>query len=82
MPTIHRERGYNFNFFGGEVANEPPHIHIWGKGGEMKIWLDANLTIARCYNIPAHEQTKLLKIVKEKKKIFLKEWYAIKKQTR
>jgi hypothetical protein len=34
----------------------------------MKIWLNVDLDIDKCYNIPVHEQTKLLKIVKENKK--------------
>lgn len=80
MPEIHRERGYKFYFYSGEVANEPPHIHLWGKGGEMKIWLDS-LEIAEVYNIPSHEQTKLLKIIKERKEEFLQKWYEVKKRS-
>jgi len=79
MPTIHRERGYKFYFWVGETANEPPHVHIWGNEGEMKVWL-ADLSIEECYNIPNHEQTKLLKIVKEHQEEFLKKWYAIKQR--
>jgi len=37
MPTIHRERGYKFHFWVGEVANEPPHVHISSERGEMKV---------------------------------------------
>jgi hypothetical protein len=80
-PTIHRERGYKFHFWVGEVAQEPPHIHVWGQGGDMKVWLDS-LEIADCYKISAHEQTKLLKIIKEHRQEFLNKWYEIKKRTK
>jgi len=79
-PTIHRERGYKFYFWVGEVATEPPHVHLWGNGGSMKVWLN-DLSIAECYKIPIHEQTKLLKIIKEHCREFLKKWYEIKKRT-
>ena len=81
MPTIHRERGYKFHFWVGETANEPAHVHIWKSGESMKVWLNEDLEIAECCNVPAHEQTKLLKIVKDNKKFFLDKWYAVKKRT-
>jgi Domain of unknown function (DUF4160) len=82
MPTIHRERGYKFHFWVGEVANEPPHVHIWGNEGEIKVWLNAGLEIEECYNIPNHEQTKLLKTIKEHRKEFLEKWYEVKKRSK
>ena len=36
LPTVLREFGYRFHFYSNE-GDEPPHIHITGKGGEMKI---------------------------------------------
>ena len=36
MPTIHRERGYRF-YFNSNENNEPPHVHIKGEKGRMKV---------------------------------------------
>ena len=45
MPTVLTKDGFRFFFYSRE-GNEPPNIHIIGKGGEMKIWLN-NLVIAK-----------------------------------
>jgi hypothetical protein len=34
MPTIYRENGFRFFFYTHE-GNEPAHVHVIGKGGEM-----------------------------------------------
>ena len=73
MPTIHRERGYRF-YFNSDEGTEPPHVHIRGKEGRMKVWLN-DLTIAKVRGVPSHEQTKLLAISEAKQKQFLKDWY-------
>jgi hypothetical protein len=36
MPVIHREAGLVFRFFSNE-NNEPPHIHVYGQKGGMKV---------------------------------------------
>ena len=79
MPTIHRESGYSFRFYSRE-NNELPHIHIWGKGGQLKVWLAKDLEIAEVYSIPPHEQTKILKIIENNKQKFLYEWFEFKKR--
>lgn len=38
LPTILREYGYRFHFYSNE-GKEPPHVHVTGKGGEMKVWI-------------------------------------------
>jgi hypothetical protein len=37
MVKVLEFRGYRFYFYEGEVALEPPHIHIKGEKGRMKI---------------------------------------------
>jgi len=39
----------------------------------MKVWLTKDLEIAEVYNIPPHEQTKILKIIEKNKQKFLYE---------
>lgn len=79
MPTIHREGNYKFRFYSNE-NNEPPHIHVWSPNGQMKVWLNVDLDIDECYNIPRHEWGKILEIIAENKKTFLKKWYDFKKR--
>lgn len=70
---VHEERGYRFYFYSGEWASEPPHIHIKGERGRMKVWLNS-LQIASCRGIPPHEQNKLLDIVENNQQLFLARW--------
>jgi len=63
MPTIHREKGYLFHFRAGEVLEEPAHIHVEGEKGSMKVWLNEDLEIAYS-SLSAHEEKKVLKIIK------------------
>jgi len=74
-PRLDRQRGYLFYFRAAEVLIEPAHIHIEGEKGAMKIWIPS-LEIAECYNIPTHEQNKLLDIVATN----CAKWLAIWKQ--
>ena len=46
----------------------------------MKVWLNKNLEIAECYNIPHHEWGKILGIIKNNQKIFLKKRYEFKER--
>jgi hypothetical protein len=71
MTKVHEELGYRFYFYEGEVTNEPPHVHIRGEKGRMKVWL-LPLEIEHCRGIPAHEQNKLLEIVEKHRQSFLK----------
>jgi len=79
MPTIHREGSYKFLFYSLE-NNEPPHIHVWTTSGQMKVWLNEDLEIEKCYNIPRHEWGKILGIIERNKKTFLTKWYEFKKR--
>jgi hypothetical protein len=79
MPTIHREGSYKFRFYSNE-NNEPPHIHVWSTEGQMKVWLNEDLEIENCYNIPRHEWKTILEIISKQRKIFLKKWYDFKKR--
>ena len=78
MPTIHYEKGYRF-YFNSNENKEPPHVHIKGEKGRMKVWLLA-LNIANCRGIPDHTQTRLLEIVETNQKKFLREWKEFKQR--
>jgi hypothetical protein len=39
MVTVHRAHGFRFVMFTNDHA--PPHVHVFGQGGEAKIVLEA-----------------------------------------
>jgi len=79
MPRILFEKGYKFYIYLNESKYEPPHIHVLGNEGEMKVWLNDDLDISECYDIPPHEWSKILKIIKEKQEFFVNKYYELNK---
>ncbi|KLL03056.1 MAG: hypothetical protein MRERV_55c008 [Mycoplasmataceae bacterium RV_VA103A] len=81
MPRILYEKGYKFYIYLNESPFEPAHVHVLttDMSGEMKVWLN-NLDIAECYDIPTHEWSKILKIIKQQKEFFIKRYYELNKQ--
>ena len=67
-----RKNGYRF-FFYTEEGNEPAHIHVIGKGGEMKIWLEP-VEVSKVYRLKPKEQKEVITIVRENIELFLSEW--------
>ena len=80
MPTVLRSGPYRFFFYSSDGA-EPPHIHVLSTEGEMKVWLNDDLDIAECYDIPYHEWSKILKIIKKQKDFFIKKYYEFNQQS-
>ena len=72
MPTILRRNGYRFFFYSRE-GREPPHIHVIGHGGEMKVWLE-DMNVANVYRLSLNRQRKVLEIIQENKKLFQDAW--------
>ncbi len=72
MPTILRQYGYRFFFYSGE-DREPPHVHVIGHGGEMKVWI-VNISVAKTYRLSPQKQKRVLKIVEENKELLLNAW--------
>ena len=78
MPVIHCESGLAFRFFSNE-NKEPPHIHVYGQKGSMKIWLSP-LEIAKIRKLPANDQKRAMEITEGNKEKFLYEWFEFKKR--
>ena len=68
MPTILRENGFRFFFYSRE-GNEPPHIHVIGRNGEMKVWLE-HLVVSKVFNLSAKDQRQVLIIVSNNQELF------------
>jgi len=42
LPTVLRERGYQFFFYNNE-AQEPAHVHVKKGRGHAKVWLESGV---------------------------------------
>ncbi|MBU6422481.1 MAG: DUF4160 domain-containing protein [Chloroflexota bacterium] len=71
MPFI-RIRGYLFGFYVSEPANEPPHIHVKGRGGRAKLWLDPVEVEESRYS--RGETGEIVRIVHEQQTRFMEAW--------
>lgn len=51
VPTLLIEDGYSFRFRSND-GPEPPHVHVSGNGGSIKIWLVPQVEVGpgRGYN--------------------------------
>ncbi len=78
MPTVHRENGFRFFFYSNE-NNEPPHIHVIGKGGETKIWLRP-IKVSHAYQLGPRDLREILRITNDNVILFLtkyRKWHVI-----
>jgi len=76
MPTILRQDGFRFLFYTNE-GNEPPHIHVIGRGGEAKVWL-STIEISEYYGLSPRDKKHVLEIVQKNVKLFIdkyEEWH-------
>ena len=72
MPTVLIKDGFRFHFYSNE-RNEPPHMHITGKGGEMKVWLPS-LEVEFSFGLSPTDQRNALEITKQNAKMFTERW--------
>ncbi|MHA6278619.1 DUF4160 domain-containing protein [Salinimicrobium sp. CAU 1759] len=71
MPTVHLEKGFRFFFYSNEHL--PKHIHVAGKGGELKVDLES-LTLMYSYNVKKQDLNAILEIVEQNRFYFLRKW--------
>lgn len=64
MPTVLQEKGFRFFFYSNEHLLK--HIHISGKGGEVKIELDT-LALNYNFNMKKKDIKVVLEIVNQKR---------------
>ena len=72
MPTLLRKYGYRFHFYTAE-PDEPPHVHVDGKGSKSKFWL-ADCSLVWQTGLNNREISKILDVVKEYKHEFMEAW--------
>lgn len=64
MPTVFIEGPYRFYFFSREETRR--HIHISSSEGEMKVWLEPEIEIAKNINFSQSQVTKILNTIKDR----------------
>ena len=74
MPTIHREAGFNFNFYSDEPG-EPAHVHIIRGNAQVKIWLDPP-ALCEARGFKRSEVDAMLRIVSANAPRFLERWHG------
>lgn len=65
MPTVFTEGAYRFYFFSRE--EERKHIHVSSSKGEVKIWLEPEISVAKIINLSEQDVNAILKIVEKRK---------------
>lgn len=72
MPTLLRKNGFRFFFYSNE-RNEPPHIHVIGRSGEAKVWLDP-VRISETHGLSNRDCRDILQILLENVRDFRERW--------
>jgi Domain of unknown function (DUF4160) len=62
-PTIFRAGPFRFYFFSRE---EPRlHVHVQSDKGEVKLWLDPEIQVAKNYNLKERDLQKIRELIRE-----------------
>ncbi len=77
MVTVHRAFGFRFVIFVNDHA--PPHVHVFGQGGEAKIELAAggDVTVDWAHGIARTNLRRLLLEARMRRARLLEAWEAI-----
>lgn len=72
MPTVFTDGPYRFYFFSRE--EERKHVHVSSSNGEVKIWLEPEVSVAKVINLSEQEVNTILKIVNARKEEIYESW--------
>jgi hypothetical protein len=76
MPTVFRHDGFRYFFYSNEGhPREPAHIHVMGNGGEAKVWLRPEVSVADSYGLDAKTLRRLASVVEERRDMIERAWY-------
>ena len=65
MPTVFIEGPYRFYFFSREETRK--HIHVSTSNGEVKIWLEPEIEVAKVINLSEKDVNQITRIVKSRR---------------
>ena len=72
LPTIFVEGPYRFYFFSREETRR--HVHVASSDGEVKIWLEPEISVAKVINLSESEVNTILDIVQKRKEDINADW--------
>lgn len=72
MPTIFTKGKYRFFFFSREESRI--HVHVASPDGEVKIWLEPKISVAKVVNLPQTEVHEIVEIVENRKEEIYAFW--------
>ena len=55
MGTVLRVGRFRFGFYSNEPVHEPPHVHVFAAGAEVKLWLSDPITVAGVHGMADHD---------------------------
>ncbi len=71
-PTIFTERGLRFYFFSREEPRM--HVHVTGKGGEAKLWMEPSIELAMNHGLSQPSLRLAQRIAQEREDEIRKAW--------
>lgn len=76
MPTVFRHDGFRFFFYSNEGnPREPAHIHVTGEGGEAKLWLRPDVSVAESYGFDARSLRRLAAMAEAQRELIERAWH-------
>ena len=77
MPTVFRALGYRFFFYSNEGnPREPVHVHARGNGGEAKLWVEPDVSIAYSKGLTARQLRELAEITRTRSAEISEAWHG------
>jgi hypothetical protein len=74
VPTVHRERGFEFFFYSNE-NNEPLHMHVLSGDGYAKIWLGPPVVLAESHGYGPRQMRLIMEIATEQREMMERKWH-------
>ena len=71
-PTVFIWKGYRFFFFSRE--EERAHVHVACTDGEIKLWLEPKVEVARNHGLSSEQLKELLRVVEERRDEIIERW--------
>ncbi|MEM8789897.1 MAG: DUF4160 domain-containing protein [Pseudomonadota bacterium] len=76
MPTVFREAGFRFFFYSNEGdPREPVHIHVVRGGGEAKLWITPEVSVAASIGFDARTLRRLTEMARTRRAEIERAWH-------
>jgi uncharacterized protein DUF4160 len=71
-PTVFREGPFRAYFFSLEESRM--HVHVQSPDGEVKIWLEPEIEVAKSHHLSEKDMNRIMKIVRERQQEIRDAW--------